>query len=191
MRPTTDELRSASALSLPSNAVALRRVRVLLAVVMGGLVLAGLTAIPIQWEIDWLARLLGADRPDASTGVVRWVAELRVGVDEGYGRYPFLAYGTDWLAFGHFVIALAFIGPWRDPIRNVWVIEWGMWACVLVFPMALIFGPLRDIPLAHRLIDCSFGLFGGLPLWVALRTVRQMEVEGIGDQTRTRSSLLR
>jgi len=44
-------------------------------------------------------------------------------VDGSGDGYPFIAYGTDWLAFAHFVIAIAFIGPWRDPVRNVWVVE--------------------------------------------------------------------
>ena len=78
-------------------------------------------------------------------------------------HYPFLFYGTDWLAFGHVVIALAFIGPLRNPWRNRWVVEWGILACVLVIPWALVFGPLRGIPFFWRLIDTSFG-FGGLAL---------------------------
>jgi hypothetical protein len=56
-------------------------------------------------------------------------------------------YGTDWLAFAHLVIAVAFWGPLRDPVRNIWVIEWGMIACVGIVPLALFAGPVRDIPL--------------------------------------------
>jgi hypothetical protein len=40
--------------------------------------------------------------------------------------YPYLAYGTDWLAFAHLVIAVAFIGPLMQPVKNVWVIQFGM-----------------------------------------------------------------
>jgi hypothetical protein len=32
--------------------------------------------------------------------------------------YPFLAYGTDWLAFVHLVIAVAFVGPFFDPVPD-------------------------------------------------------------------------
>ena len=60
---------------------------------------------------------------------------------------PFLGYGTDWLAFGHFVIAIVFIGPLRDPVKTVWVVEFGMIACVLVVPFALVMGGVRGIPL--------------------------------------------
>ena len=44
-------------------------------------------------------------------------------------RYPFLAYGTDWLAFGHLAIAVAFLGLWIDPVRNKWLITWGLITC--------------------------------------------------------------
>jgi hypothetical protein len=39
----------------------------------------------------------------------------RYGLAVSYHRYPWLAYGTDWLAFGHITIAVAFAGPIRDP----------------------------------------------------------------------------
>ncbi|SCF41963.1 hypothetical protein [Micromonospora mirobrigensis] len=34
-----------------------------------------------------------------------------------------MLYGTDWLAFAHLVLAVAFWGPLRDPVRNVWVVQ--------------------------------------------------------------------
>jgi hypothetical protein len=89
-----------------------------------------------------------------------------------YAAYPFVGYGTDWLAFAHVVIAIFFIGPWRDPVRNAWVVEAGMLACVLVVPLALICGAVRGIPMYWRLIDCSFGVFGFLPLWLVWRWIK-------------------
>lgn len=41
------------------------------------------------------------------------------------------------------MIAIAFIGPLRDPVRNIWIIQWGMIACVLVIPLALLAGAAR------------------------------------------------
>jgi hypothetical protein len=35
----------------------------------------------------------------------------------------------------------------------------------LVIPYALGFGALRGIPFWWRLIDCSYGVFGAIPLW--------------------------
>jgi hypothetical protein len=78
------------------------------------------------------------------------------------------------LAFAHLVIAIFFIGAWIDPVRNVWVLQAGLIACVLVIPLALIAGAARQIPVGWRLIDCSFGVFGSLPLIYALRIVRRL-----------------
>jgi hypothetical protein len=75
------------------------------------------------------------------------------------------------LAFAHLTIAVAFIGPIRDPVKNVWVIQFGMIACVMVIPLAVICGALRGIPWYWRLIDCSFGVFGLIPLGIAWRMI--------------------
>jgi hypothetical protein len=97
----------------------------------------------------------------------QWISRINDGVQDGYGHYPFLAYGTDWLAFGHVAIALFFIGPLRDPVKNLWVIEAGMIACLMLVPWALILGAVRDIPIFWRFIDMSFGIIGMVPLWLA------------------------
>lgn len=76
-----------------------------------------------------------------------WLGKIRDALTEINAKYPFIAYGTDWLAFAHFVIAILFIGPLRDPVKNIWVVEFGMIACVLVVPFALIMGDVRGIPL--------------------------------------------
>ena len=151
------------------------RVRALLLLFVAGLLLSGITAFPIEWEASLLKRFL------LDTGLVRsiwppmadWIGFVYGGIVETYRAYPFMAYGTDWLAFAHIVIAVAFIGPLRDPVRNIWVIEFGMIACALVIPLALIFGPLRGIPFFWRLIDCSFGVIGFIPLWIVRREIRQ------------------
>jgi hypothetical protein len=96
------------------------------------------------------------------------------GLMETSSRYPFLFYGTDWLAFGHFVIAISFLGPLRNPVRNNWVIDFGIIACALVIPFALIFGSIRGIPFWWRLIDCSFGVFGLVPLLFARRATKRL-----------------
>jgi hypothetical protein len=93
-------------------------------------------------------------------------------------QFPFLYYGTDWLAFGHFVIAIAFIGALRDPVRNCWLYTFGMISCALVIPYALIFGGLRGIPLWWRLIDCSFGVFGFIPLWFCKKWAEELCAKG-------------
>jgi hypothetical protein len=103
---------------------------------------------------------------------------VRNGLRAIYAAYPWYAYGTDWLAFGHIVIAMFFIGPWRNPVANAWVLKVGLVACAGVIPLALICGPIRGIPFYWRLIDCSFGFFGALPLIYCLKlTVRLREMK--------------
>ena len=86
---------------------------------------------------------------------------------------------ADWLAFAHLVIAVAFFGPYFDPVRNKWVITFGLIACVGVIPLALIAGAIRDIPLPWRLVDCSFGLFGSVPLLIIRQSICALEPERV------------
>jgi hypothetical protein len=153
----------------------LKQVRVWLLLFMSGLILSGITAIPIQWEIDQIKNVID-NVPwlhDIAPGLVDWLIFVHTGLTMMYHTYPFIVVGTDWLAFAHIVIASAFIGPLRDPIRNVWVIEFGMIACLLVIPAALIFGTMRHLPLLWQLLDCSFGVIGIIPLLFAYRLVRR------------------
>ncbi|RAJ31942.1 hypothetical protein K353_06054 [Kitasatospora sp. SolWspMP-SS2h] len=162
--------------SATDTALVRRRIRRWLWLFIACLVLSGLTAFPLQTETSLLARLvdatgLGSALPDLGT----WVHRVSEGVADGYGRHPFLAYGTDWLAFAHLVIAAAFRGPLRDPVRNVWVVRWAMLACGGVVPLALICGPLRGVPLFWQCVDMSFGLVGLVPLLVVHRLIRALE----------------
>ena len=164
--------------------ILLKRIRWLLVLFMACLVLSGLTALPLEWEANVVAAVLAIPQdasPDAHTGLLHWVATVREGLQKTYAAYPFMAYGTDWLAFAHLVIAIAFIGPLIDPVRNTWVLTFGMIACALVIPMALVFGPLREIPLYWRLIDCSFGVLGFIPLWFCRRYASELARHGAAN----------
>jgi hypothetical protein len=157
-----------------SSPALLRRIRFWLGFFMIGLVLSGVIAFPLQYEIDWLVRIFPA-APAAHSGLAFWIQTVHEGLQTTYARYPWVAYGTDWLAFAHLVIAIFFIGPFINPVRNVWVLQAGMVACVLVLPMALLCGPLRHIPLGWRLIDCTFGLGGIVPLYYIWHLTRKLE----------------
>jgi len=152
------------------------QIRCWLALFITGLVLSGVTAFPLLHELELLCRLFGVGEvpPSPSGSLPHWLWTVRQGLRDTHATYPFLAYGTDWLAFGHCVIALFFIGPWRDPVKNIWVIEVGMAACILVVPLALVCGPIRGIPIYWQLIDCSFGVLGILPLWWIRCLIRRM-----------------
>jgi hypothetical protein len=54
------------------------------------------------------------------------------------------------------------------------VLNVGLIACVGVFFIALICGPIREIPLFWQLIDCSFGFLAALPLLYCLRLSRRL-----------------
>lgn len=156
----------------------LRRIRFWLAVFIAGLVLSGFTAFPLETELGWLEKVLHAPaiEPFAqSVHLLPWIERVDDALRVTNAKFPFLAYGTDWLAFAHLVIAVAFIGPWIDPLRNKWVITFGFIACAGVIPLALIAGPIRGIPLPWRLIDCSFGIFGCVPLFICRRSIRALE----------------
>lgn len=153
------------------------RIRVWLYVFVFFLLLSGLTAFPLNLELTVLNDTMGEGTSVEKIfpALSKWITKVYTGLRETDQKYPFIAYGTDWLAFAHIVIAIAFIGPIRDPVRNVWVIDFGIITCILVIPLAMICGPIRQIPLYWRFIDCSFGVLGIIPLLVIRRDIRTLE----------------
>lgn len=154
--------------------------RVSLGLFIAGLVVSGLTAFPLLHELSLLCGWLGISDPAAYEtlpGLRGWIAFVFFGLQKTYAAFPFIGYGTDWLAFGHFIIALFFVGPFRDPIRNAWVLRCGLLACAAVIPLALTCGHIRQIPLAWRLLDCSFGIVGAIPLLYCLHLTRKLSRE--------------
>jgi len=151
--------------------------RLSLSLFVAGLILSGLTAFPLLHELSLLCRWLGISDPAAYetlSWLRRWLAFVFFGLQKTYTAFPFVGYGTDWLAFGHFVIALFFVGPFRDPVPNAWVLRCGLVACAAVIPLALICGYLRQIPLEWRLLDCSFGVLGAIPLFYCLHLTNRL-----------------
>jgi hypothetical protein len=157
--------------------VLLRRIRVLLILFILALLASGITAFPLEWELNLLTRLMGVSETASAsdhTGIVGWIVTVRNGLRDMYATYPWIAYGTDWLAFAHIVLAILFIGPLLDPVRNIWVIHFGLIACVGIIPLAMICGPIRGIPFYWRLIDCSFGVGGFLVLWLTRNFILEL-----------------
>jgi hypothetical protein len=150
-----------------------RRIKLLTWLFIVGLAVSGVTAIPLQGELNLLVNIFGSN--GESSEMVRWLLGVRDALAQTQAQHPFLFYGTDWLAFGHFVIALVFVGALHDPIRNRWLFDFGLIACVLVIPYALVSGGLRGIPVWWRLIDCSFGVFGFIPLWFCRQWTKELE----------------
>jgi hypothetical protein len=145
---------------------------------MAGLLLSGVTAFPLQTELRWVVAVLETShlrRIAEVTHLQPWIGRVYLALADTNDRYPFLAYGTDWLAFAHIVLAVLFIGAYRDPVRNKWIITFGLIACGGVIPLALIAGHVRGIPIPWRLIDCSFGVFGCIPLLFCRRHIQALE----------------
>jgi hypothetical protein len=153
------------------------KIRLLIIFFMVALILSGITAFPVETELAFLNDHISW----FPVFMQNWIAGAYHAIATTNHDYPFLSYGTDWLAFAHIVIAIAFIGPLRDPVKNIWVVQFGMIACVLVIPLALIAGPMRGIPFYWRMIDCSFGVIGIIPLWFCYMYIRWLRDLTAGD----------
>ncbi len=151
--------------------IQLRSIRRWLIFFIIALVLSGLTAFPLETELAWVCSWW----PETQSAFFYWLTATYIAIKDTNNDYPNLAYGYDWLAFAHIVIATAFIGPYRDPVRNIWVLQFGRIACIMVIPLALIAGPIRGIPLYWQLIDISFGVIGFIPLTICLKKIKQLE----------------
>jgi hypothetical protein len=153
-----------------------RRLRFLTWMMIIGIMISGATALPVQTELNFICAQLGLNAANASaTPLGAWLWRISESLHEINQRYPFIAYGTDWLAFGHFAIGIVFLGALRDPVRNRWLYQFGMIASILVIPYAFLAGSFRGIPLFWRLIDCSFGVGGFIPMWFCYRYSAALE----------------
>ena len=146
------------------------------------LFISGLTAIPVEKELTYVINHFPFDG-----SIKGWLQEVLIGLQRTGKDYPFIFYGYDWLAFAHFVLAILFIGPLRNPVKNKWVIEFGIIACVLIIPFALTAGHFRGMPLWWRVIDCSFGIIGMVPLIICLKNIKKLETEEKNESEKKQS----
>ena len=156
---------------IDARARLLKKIRLTIIFFMIALILSGITAFPLEAELHWLLQY--RNRMPEQLGI--FINTVYEALHDTNLRYPMLAYGYDWLAFAHIVIAMFFIGPVKDPVKNIWVIEWGMLACVAVIPLAFIAGPVRGIPFYWKCIDCSFGVLGIIPLYIVWKWIKQLK----------------
>lgn len=122
------------------------------------LLLSGVTAFPIHTEMDFLFK----HKQWFPGFLEQWIEFLNTQISS---TPQVMFYGTDWLAFAHIVISLFFIPVYFNPVQHRVNVVIGMIACISVFPIAFICGPIRQIPFFHQLIDCAFGVFGFLYLY--------------------------
>ncbi len=149
----------------------MKKIRTLIVLFMVALILSGVTAFPLETELKWLL-----NHPSLVPSFAKnWLQNVYIALVETNSKYPMLAYGFDWLSFAHIVIALAFIGPYKDPVKNKWIIDWAILACIAIIPLAFIAAPIRHIPIFHVIIDCSFGVSGLIPLFICRRWIKKLE----------------
>src|ERR1700739_2346299 len=98
----------------PTEAQLKKKIKRWLIFLITGLILSGATAFPIESELTIAMNNIGMFSPKMQ----HWLTAIYTAVKTTNAQYPYLSYGTDWLAFAHIVIAIAFIGPLRDPVRN-------------------------------------------------------------------------
>lgn len=151
-----------------------RRVRFNIGLVIVALAVSGITAYPLFSELGLMDRHVNSF-PEL---VQPWLDSVYLAMNDLNAHYRFLNYGTDWLAFAHLMLALLFIGPFKDPVRNKWVIQFGIMACLLVIPEALIAGYLRGVPWFWQLVDCCFGIIGIVPMYLAYEGILKLENTG-------------
>lgn len=147
----------------------MKTIKRLLLLFIVALFISGLTAIPVEAQLSFLL-----NHTSKEAALYAWIDKVLSAYREVNTAHPFLLYGYDWLAFAHFVLAILFIGPYKDPVKNIWVIQFGMLACVLVLPFAFIAGHFRSIPTGWRLIDCSFGVFGFALLFIIYKKIQTL-----------------
>ena len=141
-----------------------------LLIFIAALFISGFTAMPVDSELKFLVNHFPFEG-----SIKGYLQEVLAAIQYTGRDYPFLFYGYDWLAFAHFVLAILFIGPLKDPVKNKWVIEFGIITCLLIIPFALVAGHFRGLPLWWRLVDCSFGIIGLLPLAICLQKIKIIE----------------
>jgi hypothetical protein len=133
------------------------------------LVLSGLTAIPLEAGLQHIIPY------SDNVGLLRlFVRKVLQGIKATRLHYPFLFYGYDWLAFAHFMFGVLFIGVYKNPKQNIWIVQFGIIACICIIPFALVLGTVREIPLLWRIVDCCFGVFGGIVLYYILKTIKKI-----------------
>jgi hypothetical protein len=149
----------------------LKKIRLLILFFMLALVLSGITAFPVETELRWLL----SHEYLIPSFCKNWLQQCYDAIRETNLKYPMLAYGYDWLAFAHIIIAMAFVAPYKNPVKNKWIIDWAILACLAIIPLAFIAGSIRHIPYFHILIDCSFGIIGLIPLLLCRQWIQRLE----------------
>jgi hypothetical protein len=140
-------------------------------IIIMGLFLSGVTAFPLETELSYLVKAIS----NWPIPLQEWIKKIYLALQYVNLHHPYLAYGTDWLAFAHLMLALLFIGPLKNLTKNEWIVQFGLICCIAIIPLALIAGSIREIPFFWQLIDCAFGIFGSIPLLLCYLNIQKLK----------------
>ena len=157
------------------------RYRISLGFFIGGLLLSGFLVFAFEPETAFLNRLFGINAGVDPTSFFYqprlFISSLHYIVHDTYMRYPVLGYNTDWLGFGHFVIAAFFVLPFLNPVRYRALLHVGLVACGGVIVVALISGSIHHILFFWTALDCILGIAGAIPLLYCLHLTGKIGTE--------------
>lgn len=155
----------------------LRKIRFYLILFFLGILFGLHTVVFVEIETAFFVKYLGPDTfmENALPVISAWIETLHTSITESYSAYPVMAYCMDWLSYACVVFALFIIGAIKDPVRNIWIIQVYMMACILATLLPFIVGPLRGIPVFWRFVDGSFGIMGFILLFPAYRLTKELQ----------------
>lgn len=116
----------------PADLKLLQRIKISIWITIIGLLLSGISAFTLRPELEFALRFKSVMPAE----IYNWLLQVQGAVSETIQHFPFMLYGYDWLGFAHFLIAIAFIGALRNPVKNEWVVQFGMIASFLSIIMA-------------------------------------------------------
>jgi hypothetical protein len=147
------------------------RIKAAIIITMIGLLFNGMSSVPLRSELD----ILLSHPNRLPQFLLDWWTYVRQGVYETSEKYEFMRYGFDWLAFAHLMIAIAFIGPLRDPVKNQWVVKWGMIVAACGIVMAFGWERMRGIPVWWSFIDAGISYAAFVVLWLCNRWIGRLK----------------
>jgi hypothetical protein len=155
----------------------LRKIRVYLVIFFLGILFSLHTVMFVEVETAFFVKHFGQGTLTAEKlpFFSEWIENLHLSISETYKTYPVMAYCMDWLTYACVVFAMFIIGPIKDPIKNIWVIQVYMLGCILGMLLPFIVGPMREIPIFWRFLDGSFGLMGFIILLIPYRLIKKLE----------------
>jgi len=154
----------------------LKKIRIYLVIFFLGILFSLHTVLFVEVETAFFVKHLGPGTAmeQKLPFVSAWIENLYASVKETYANYPVIAYCMDWLSYACVVFAIFMIGAIKDPVKNIWIIQTYMLACLLAAALPFIAGPFRGVPIFWRCLDGSFGVIGFLVLLIPYRLTKSL-----------------